>query len=81
MAISLHYDLQVAIEVAHSCMYNGKKRQIRTKHGVVKHMLKHRSISMKYVRSKRNLADSLTKGLIRRIVLETSRGMGLKPMD
>lgn len=37
-------------------------------------------LSMEYVRSERNLADPLTKGLNRRLVLEMSRGMGLKPV-
>ena len=36
---------------------------------------------MEYVRSKKNLVDMFTKGLTRRVVLESSRGMGLKPID
>jgi hypothetical protein len=38
-------------------------------------------ISMDFVRSKRNLAGPLTKPLERRLVSETSRGIGLIPND
>ena len=79
--ISLHCDLQAAIGVAHNNIYNGKKRHIRTRYGEVKQLLKHSVISLEYVRSEKNLADPLTKGLPRKVVLESSRGMGLKPMD
>ena len=79
--ISLDCDSQAAIGVAHNSVYNGKKRHIRIIHCVVKQLLKHGVISLEYVRSEKNLADPLTKGLPRRVVLETSRGMGLKPME
>jgi len=38
-------------------------------------------LSLKYVRSEKNLADPLTKGLPRIVVLELSREMGLKLME
>ena len=81
MAISLHYDSHAAIRVAHNSVHNRKNRHIRIKHSAVKHMLKHDAISLEYVRYELNLADPLTKYLTRRIVLEMSRGIGLKPMD
>ena len=37
-------------------------------------------ISLEFVRTKRNLADSSTKGLSRNLVLEFSGGIGLKPL-
>ncbi|KAK4400305.1 Retrovirus-related Pol polyprotein from transposon TNT 1-94 [Sesamum angolense] len=74
--ISLHCDSQTAIGIAKNYTYNGKRRHIRLRHGVVKELLKNGIISLDYVRSKRNLADPLTKGLTRRIILETSRAMG-----
>ena len=79
--ISLHCDSQAAIGVAHNIVYNGKKRDIRIRHGAVKQLLKHGIISLEYVRSEKNLANPLTKGLSRRVVLESSTGMGLKPME
>jgi len=81
MTISIHCDSQVAIRVAHNSMYNGQKRHIRIRHSAVKQMLKHGVIFLEYVRSKRSLTDPLTKGLTKRIVLETSRGMGLQSME
>ena len=80
--ISVHCDSQAAIGVTHNSVYNTKKkRHIRIRHGMVKQLLKHSVISLEYVRSEKNLTDPLTKGLPRRIVLEMSRGMGLKPME
>ena len=73
--------LQAAIGVAHNSVYNRKKRHIRIRHGAVKQLLKHGAISWEYMRFEKNLADPLTKGLPRRVVLESSRGMGLKPME
>ena len=76
--VSIHYDSQVAICIAKNSVYNGKRRHIRLRHGAVKQLLKERTISLEYVRSK-NLADLLTKGLTRKIVLDSYVNMGLKP--
>ena len=80
MAISLHYDSQVAIGVADNGVYHRKKRHIH-RHSTVKQLLKHGIISLEYVILEKNLADPLSKGLTRRVVLDTLRGMGLKPMN
>ncbi|KAL0342888.1 UNVERIFIED_CONTAM: hypothetical protein Sangu_1176200 [Sesamum angustifolium] len=77
--VSMHYDSQAAIGIAKIYAYNGKRRHICIRHGVVKELLKNGIISLKYVRSERNLVDPLTKGLTRRFILETSRAMGLNP--
>jgi len=76
--VSLHCDSQAAIGVANNNAYNGKKRHIRVKHGVVRQLIKNGVISLEYVRSERNLADPLTKGLTKRVILDTSKEMGLK---
>jgi hypothetical protein len=78
--ISLHGDSQAAIGVAINNVYNGKRRHIRVRHSSVRELLKNGVISLEFVRSERNLADPLTKGLTRKLVLESSREMGLKPM-
>jgi len=36
-------------------------------------------MSLEYVRSEKNLTDPLTKGLTKQVVLDTSKGMELKP--
>ncbi|KAL0350117.1 UNVERIFIED_CONTAM: Retrovirus-related Pol polyprotein from transposon TNT 1-94 [Sesamum radiatum] len=79
--VSLHYDSQAAIGIAKNHAYNGKRRHIRLRHSAIKELLKNGIISLDYVRSERNLVDPLTKGLTRRIILETSRAMGLKPLE
>lgn len=79
--VSIHCDSQAAIGIAKNSVYNRKKRHIRIRHGIVKQLLKNGVISLDYVRSENNLADPFTKGLPRKVVLESSRGMGLKPMD
>ncbi|KAL2245930.1 UNVERIFIED_CONTAM: Retrovirus-related Pol polyprotein from transposon TNT 1-94, partial [Sesamum indicum] len=66
--VSLHCDSQAAIGIAKNYAYNGKRRHIRIRHEAVKELLKNGIISLDYVRSERNLADPLTKGLTRRII-------------
>jgi len=78
--VSLYYDSHAAIGIAKNSVYNEKKRHIRIRYSAVKQLLKLGAISLKYVRSERNLADPMTKGLTRKIILETLRGMGLKPI-
>ena len=46
----------------------------------MKQLLKSGTISIDYVKSERNLTDPLTKPLGRKVILETSRGMRLKPL-
>ena len=79
--IFLHCDSQTAICVATNSVYNGKKRHIRIRHASVKELLKSGVIALEFVRSEKNLVDPFTKGLPRRVILESSRGMGLKPID
>ena len=47
---------------------------------VVKQLLKDGIISIDYVKSKVNLVNPLTKPLGRKLILETSSGIGLKPI-
>ena len=60
-------------------VYNGKRRHIRIRHGLIRELLKNGVISLEFVRSERNLSP-LTKGLTRKLVLELLRKMGLKPL-
>ncbi|KAL0352264.1 UNVERIFIED_CONTAM: Retrovirus-related Pol polyprotein from transposon TNT 1-94 [Sesamum calycinum] len=79
--VSLHCDSQAAIGIAKNYAYNGKRRHIRLRYSAIKELLKNGIISLDYVRSERNLVDPFTKGLTRRIIQETSRAMGLKPLE
>ncbi|KAA0051007.1 Retrovirus-related Pol polyprotein from transposon TNT 1-94 [Cucumis melo var. makuwa] len=77
--VSIQCDSQAAICTAKNSVYNGKSRHIRLRHAVVKQLLKEGTISLEFVRSEKNLADPLTKGLTRKMVLDSSVNMGLKP--
>lgn len=79
--ISLHCDSQAAIGISKRIVYNGARRHIRIRHAAVKQLLRNGVISVDYVKSERNLADPFTKGLTRNMVLDSSKGMGLKPCD
>ena len=53
---------------------------VRRRHNTVRQFLSNEINSIDYIKSKDNLVDPLTKGLMREQVNCTSRGMGLKPM-
>ncbi|KAK6160134.1 hypothetical protein DH2020_003515 [Rehmannia glutinosa] len=80
-AICIHCDSQSAIGRAQSNMYNGKSRHIRRRHNTIRQLLSTGVISIDYVKSKDNLADPLTKGLNRELVVKSLRGMRLKPLE
>ena len=78
--ICIHYDNQAMIRRAKSNMYNDKSRHIRRRHNRIRQLLFTVVISLDYVKSKYNIANSLTKGLNREVFDKSSRRMGLKPM-
>ncbi|KAA3461328.1 gag-pol polyprotein [Gossypium australe] len=77
--VSLSCDSQATIYVTKSQAYNGNKRHIRIGHESVRHLIKNGVLTLEYVRYERNIVDPLAKGLSRKMVLDSSRGMGLKP--
>jgi len=79
-SVSIHCDCQSIIAIAKNKNYNGKNKHIQLRSNLVKQLLKSGTISIDYVKSKRNLADPLTKPLGRNMILETSMGMRLKPL-
>jgi hypothetical protein len=58
-------------------MYNGKSRYICHVHNTIKHLILNRIIS-DFVKSKKIIADPLTKCLSRELVYNSSRRIGLK---
>ncbi|GKC43187.1 hypothetical protein Tco_1060909 [Tanacetum coccineum] len=63
---------------AYSQMYNGKSRHLGVRHSMIREMITNEVISIKFVRSQQNLADYLTKGLDRDLVIKSAEGIGLK---
>jgi hypothetical protein len=80
-SVSIHCDSQSAIAIAKNTSYNGKNRHVRLRHNIVKQLQKYGTISIDYVKSEVNLADPLTKPLGMKLICETSRGMGLEPIE
>ena len=78
-SISLYCDSEATLSRAYNKVYNGKSRHISLRHEYVKQLITDGVISIVYVRSNKNLADPLTKGLAKDLVKDTSSGMGLKP--
>ena len=79
-SVSIHCDCQSTITITKNKTYNENNRHLQLRHNLVKQLLKKRTIFIDYVKSERDLADPLTKPLGRNMILETSRGMGLKPL-
>ena len=79
-AICIHCDSQSAIGRAQSNMYNGKSRHILRRHNFIQQLFSNGVVTLDYVKSQDNIADSLTKGLNRVLVEKSSKGMGLRPL-
>ena len=79
--ISVHCDSQSTLSQAYNQVYNGKSRHIGLRHSLVRQMLTEGVISVDFVRSRQNLVDPFDKGLARNLVIKTSQGMGLKPIQ
>ena len=80
MSVFMCCDSQAAIAKVKSKIFNGKNKHICLRHNIVLHLLETGVISLEFVMSKLNLANPLTKPLNKKLVEETSRGMGLIPI-
>ena len=79
-SVFMHCACQATISIAKNKAFNRKNRHIRLRYEVIKQPLKDEIIFIDYVKSEVNLADPLTKPLGRKLILETSSGMRLKPI-
>nr|GEX11236.1 zinc finger, CCHC-type [Tanacetum cinerariifolium] len=77
-SISIHCDSAATLAKAYSQMYNGKSRQLGVRHSMMRELITNGVISIEFVRSKQNLADHLTKGLSRDLIIKSVEGIGLK---
>nr|GEV11773.1 microtubule-associated protein RP/EB family member 1 [Tanacetum cinerariifolium] len=62
---SMYCDNQATLSKAYNSVSNGRSRHIRLRHNYVRQVIKNDTINVVYVRSCRNLADTLTKPLTR----------------
>ncbi|GKE54689.1 zinc finger, CCHC-type containing protein [Tanacetum coccineum] len=77
-SISICCDSAATLENAYRQMYNGKSRHLGARHSMIHELIMNGVVSIKFVRSQQNLADHLTKGLSRNLVLKSTKVMGLK---
>ena len=80
-AVLIHCDSTAAIAKIENRYYNGKRRQIRRKHNTVRDCISKGAVRVNHIRTDENLADPLTKGLAREKVHNTSKRMGLMPIN
>jgi hypothetical protein len=78
--IYIHCDSESIIERPQSSMYKWKFKHIHYRHNIVKYFLSNRIASINYVKSKKNIMDSLTEGLSREFVYNSLIQMRLKPL-
>ncbi|CAM8993818.1 unnamed protein product [Rhodiola kirilowii] len=78
--ILIHCDSAAALAKVYSHVYNGKSRHLGVRHRAVRELITHGVISVNFVKSQQNLADHLTKGLVREVITKSVKGMGLKPI-
>ena len=80
LIIYVYCDSQSTIGKTQSNMYNGKSIYIFCRHNIVKNFLSNDIIYIDYVKSIENIMDPLTKGLLRELVYNSLRVIGLKPL-
>ncbi|GJU49800.1 putative RNA-directed DNA polymerase [Tanacetum coccineum] len=76
--ISICYDSAATLAKAYSQMYNRKYRHLGVRHSMIRELITNEVISIEFVKSKKNLANHLTKGLARDLVIKSAERMGLK---
>ncbi|GJU71817.1 zinc finger, CCHC-type containing protein [Tanacetum coccineum] len=76
--IFIRCDGAATLAKAYSQMYNGKSRHLGVRHSMIHELITNGVISIEFVRSQQNLADHLTKGLARDLVIKSAEGMRLK---
>nr|GFA48732.1 zinc finger, CCHC-type [Tanacetum cinerariifolium] len=76
--ISIRCDSAATLAKAYNQVYNGKSRHLGVRHSMICELIMNGVISMEFVRIQLNLADHLTKGLVRDLVRKAVIGMGLK---
>jgi len=80
-SIVLQCDNRAAILVATNMDFNEKRRHSRLRHKVVKERLENEVISLDFLKSEKNLADPVRKGLCGKMIFDTSRGMVLRLIE
>ncbi|GKB79627.1 hypothetical protein Tco_0946522 [Tanacetum coccineum] len=75
--IFIRCDSAATLEKAYSQMYNGKSRHLGVRHSMIRELITNGVVSIEFVRSQQNLADHLTNGVARDLVIKSAEGKGL----
>ncbi|GJY11500.1 zinc finger, CCHC-type containing protein [Tanacetum coccineum] len=75
--ISIRCDSAATLVTTYSQMYNGKSRHLVVRNNRIRELIMNGVVSIEFVRSQRNLANHLTKGLARDLVLKSAEGTSL----
>ncbi|GKE28607.1 hypothetical protein Tco_1443991, partial [Tanacetum coccineum] len=73
--ISIHCDSAATLAKAYSQIYNGKSRHLGIRHSMIRELIMNGVISIESAHSQHNLADHLTKGLVRDLVIKSVIGI------
>ncbi|GJY71892.1 zinc finger, CCHC-type containing protein [Tanacetum coccineum] len=76
--ISIRCDSAPTMAKAYSQIYNGKSRHLGVRHSMIRELIMNGVISIEFVRSQKNLADHLTKGLARDLVNNSQLEIGTR---
>ncbi|GJU15450.1 zinc finger, CCHC-type containing protein [Tanacetum coccineum] len=76
--IFIHCDSAATLAKAYSQIYNGKSRHLGVRHSMIRELIMNGVVSIEFVRLQQNLADHLTKGLARDLVIKSVIEMRLK---
>ncbi|GKA44980.1 zinc finger, CCHC-type containing protein [Tanacetum coccineum] len=76
--ISILCDSAATLVKAYRQMYNGKSRHLDIRHNMIRELITNGVVSIKFVRSQQNLADHLTDGMARDLVLKSAEWDGFK---
>nr|GFA35197.1 zinc finger, CCHC-type [Tanacetum cinerariifolium] len=74
--ISIRCDSAATLAKAYSQIYNRKSRHLGVRYSMIRELITNEVISIEFVRSQQNLADHLTKGLARYLVIKSAEWMG-----
>ncbi|GJU97878.1 zinc finger, CCHC-type containing protein [Tanacetum coccineum] len=73
--ISIRCDSAATLTNVYSQMFNGKSRHLGVRHSMIRELIMNGVVSIEFVRSQQHLADHLTKGLARDLVLNSVKGI------
>nr|GEU90261.1 zinc finger, CCHC-type [Tanacetum cinerariifolium] len=76
--IFIFCDSVATLAKAYNQMYNGKSKHLSVRHSMIHELIMNMLVSIEFVRSQQKLANHLTKGLARDLVINSAEGMGLK---